>query len=106
MDPYNGAYPLEQIAPDTYLVENGNGSMSQYGMMTADDSIDPNDTNNVGTNTYSDNQAPNIRNYAKYGAQDFSMWDTNAVLNTGIDVMTNLYNASPRSPLRRTGCHG
>lgn len=87
-DPYP-SYPVEQIGPNTYLVENG-GSSSQYSMMSAD-GIDPGDTNNISTNGYSSNPAPNIRNYAKYGAQIFSWLDTNSVLNEWND--TNLYNA-------------
>ena len=87
--------PVEEIAPDQYLIKDGTGTTSSgsYSMMTTSsaDGIDPNDTNNVGTNTYSDNTPPNIRNYAKYGAQIFSWLDTNSVLNEWND--TNLYTA-------------
>lgn len=48
MDPYNGAYPVEQIGSGTYLIEDGGGStLAGYSVMSSDsdESIDPNGTN-------------------------------------------------------------
>jgi hypothetical protein len=90
-DPTFGTVPMTEIGPDKYVIQDGDSESFQSGGLMAMDSIDPGDTNNVGTNGYDYTPPPNIRNYAKYGAQIFSLLDTNSVLNDGND--TNLYNA-------------
>jgi hypothetical protein len=90
-DPSFGTLPLTQIGPDKYVVQDGDSGSLESGSMMAADSLDPGDTNNVGTNGYDFAPPPNIRNYAKYSQQVFSLLDTNSVLNDGND--TNLYNA-------------
>ena len=90
-DPTHGAAPITEISPDHYYVEDGEPeSFGSRGMM-AMNSMDPGDTNNVGTNGYDDTPPPNIRNYAKYSQQLFSTLDTNSILTELND--TNLYNA-------------
>lgn len=88
-DPSFGALPLTQIGTDAYIVQDGDSGSFQSGGMMAMSSIDPGDTNNVGTN--GNWSLPLLRNYVKYSQQIFSLLDTNSVLNDFTD--TNLYNA-------------
>jgi hypothetical protein len=95
-DPSYGSIALTQIGPDEYVVQDGGSESFQSGGMMAMDSIDPSDTNSISTNGYSYTPPPDIRNYAKYGAQIFSLLDTND-LALGTD--TNLYNACAAMPV-------
>jgi hypothetical protein len=93
-DPTYGTAPMTEIGPDTYLVDDGESLSLRSGGMMAMDSIDPNDPGTNGTGgSYS---PPNIRNYAKYSQQVFSLLDTNS-LASGTD--TNLYNACAAIPV-------
>src|SRR6185312_15666840 len=51
-DPTFGTVPMTEIGPDKYLIQDGDSESLQSGGMMAMDSIDPGDTNNVGTNGY------------------------------------------------------
>jgi hypothetical protein len=90
MDPYHGTMPMTEVSDDTYVIEDGDSeSLDSGGMMTMD-SIDPTDPGNTNSAPLP-TPPPDIRNYAKYGAQIFSWLDTNSVLNEW--NYTNLYNA-------------
>lgn len=92
-DPYNGTKPLTEISAGSYVVDDGSGEMTGAAMSA--DSLDPTDP---GTNSSdgSSSPAPNIRNYAKYQEQAFSLLDTNALAYGG---ETNLYAACASLPL-------
>lgn len=84
--------PLTEVRPGVYVVnDTGTTTMASGSMMTADSS-DPLDPSGGGsTNTPPPAPpAPNIRNYAKYGAQVFSLLDTNALANEGDTGDSNL----------------
>jgi hypothetical protein len=85
-DPTGGTAPISEIGPDRYLVDDSDSeSLQSGGMMTAN-SLDPNDTESGGG---SENPAPpNIRNYAKYSQQLFSLLDTNSLAETDTNLLT------------------
>lgn len=90
---------LTEIRPDVFLVEDGDGSKmaASHSAMSANsaDSIDP--TGGGSTNTFDGlSQPANVRNYTKYGTQDFVMLDTNSILLG--DNNTNLYEACADMP--------
>ena len=94
-DPSYGTLSLTEIGPDRYLVEDGDSeSLQSGGMMMTANSINPTDP--PGTNTSNGLPAPpNIRNYAKYSQQIFSLLDTNSLAETD----TNLLNACGAMPV-------
>lgn len=79
---------LTQIGPDQYVV-NDTGS---FGSLAAMDDPDP--TGGGDTNPPPPAPPPPlVRNYAKFGAQVFSMLDTNSLANDGDTDDSNLYYA-------------
>jgi hypothetical protein len=93
-DPTHGTAPMTEIGPDQYYVEDGDSeSLQSGGMMMASSSLDPSDPSNTNIISGNASPVPNIRNYAKYSQQAFSLLNTNGMLDAGIDVLTNLYNA-------------
>jgi len=87
-DPSYGSAPLSEIGPDKYLVEDDDSESLQSGSRMTMNSINPTDP--PGTNTSNGLPTPpNIRNYAKYSQQIFSLLDTNNLAAGD----TNLYNA-------------
>jgi hypothetical protein len=92
-DPTDGAAPISEIGPDQYLVDDSDFVSLRSGGMMAMDSINPNDAGSDGGSGGS--APPNIRNYAKYGQQIFSLLDTNSLSETD----TNLLNACAAMPV-------
>jgi hypothetical protein len=89
MDPYHGTMPMTEVSDDTYVIEDGDSeSLDSGGMMTMD-SIDPTDPGNTNSAPLP-TPPPDIRNYAKYGAQFAALLDTNSLANDGDTGDSNL----------------
>jgi hypothetical protein len=90
---------MTEVTDDIYVVEDGESDeLHSLMTMSADDDIPPDPTGGGGSpGTNSPPPAPpNIRNYAKYSQQIFSLLDTNS-LAAGAD--TNLYTACAAMPV-------
>lgn len=100
MDPYHGTVTMTEIADDIFVLDDGDsGAFGSLMTMSEDDDLPPGPTGGSGSpGTNSPPPAPpDIRNYAKYSQQIFSLLDTNSVLND--DNNTNLYNACAAMPV-------
>jgi hypothetical protein len=92
MDPYHGTMPMSEISPGIFLINDASESLESSGMMMMTSSLDPGEGS--GESSSGSSASPNIRNYAKYQNQSFSLLNTNDLA----DSDTNLFNACSAFP--------